>query len=410
MYDADKTQYSFPMKPRHFSLVAFTAISLVFTMPSILQAQNDPLNSSSADNASAALSQPKSEFERGKVLAITKEVPDNFAGIDRTVQTVHIKITAGPDTGKEFDLENGVLGNRNDMRLSVGETVVLEKLEKSDGNIEYQVREKYRLPAVLYLGLFFVVLAFAFGGITGLTSLLGLVVSVFILMFFVIPKIVAGSDPLTVCLIASFAIACTSLYLAHGFHKRTTVALISTLVTLAISAILAVSFVHIAKLFGMGSEESMFLQYGVLDKVDLRGLLLGGIIIGCLGVLDDVTTAQTAAIDEIGKANPNMSYHDLRKAGMSVGKEHIASLINTLALAYVGASLPLLLLFKVQADSPAWVVLNSEFLAEEIIRTLVGSSTLLFAVPISTWLAAYLLRNDRNKKFEGRGHSHHHGH
>jgi uncharacterized membrane protein len=152
----------------------------------------------------------------------------------------------------------------------------------------------------------------------------------------------------------------------------------------------------------------MFLQFGQLQQVNLRGLLLGGIIIGCLGVLDDITTAQTAAIDEIGKANPKMTFKELHRAGISVGREHIASLINTLALAYVGASLPLLLLFTVQEESPFWVVLNSEFLAEEIIRTLVGSSTLLFAVPITTWLAAYFFRNDRTKPSLHTGHGHHH--
>jgi uncharacterized membrane protein len=126
-------------------------------------------------------------------------------------------------------------------------------------------------------------------------------------MLFVIPRIVAGDDPMITCVIGASIIACTSLYLAHGFNKRTSVALLSTIVTLCISVVVALLYVHVAKLFGMGSEESFYLQSGLLQNIDLRGLLLGGMIIGCLGVLDDVTTAQCAAIDEISKANPKLT-------------------------------------------------------------------------------------------------------
>ena len=153
----------------------------------------------------------------------------------------------------------------------------------------------------------------------------------------------------------------------------------------------------------------MYLQSGLTAGVNLRGLLLGGMIIGCLGVLDDITTAQTAAVDEIRKANPNLTSKQLLQSGLSVGREHIASLINTLALAYAGASLPLLLLFQTNETFPLWVTLNSEFLAEEIVRTLVGSTTLLLAVPISTWCAARFLSNDGRPSIGGHchGHSHH---
>ena len=156
----------------------------------------------------------------------------------------------------------------------------------------------------------------------------------------------------------------------------------------------AVGAVRLASIFGMGTEESVLLQFGPLENIDLRGLLLGGIVIGALGVLDDITTAQTAVVDELRRANPRMTFRQLYAAGISVGREHIASLINTLALAYVGASLPLLMLFTINDAMPLWVTLNSEFIAEEIVRTLVGSSALLIAVPISTWCAAQAFAQD----------------
>lgn len=354
-----------------------------------------------------AISVPTEEFMRAKVVRILQETKGEAYGFDRTVQQVILRITSGEETGKELPIENGILGDRTDMRLVEGETVIVRKMEY-EGEAKYLIAEKYRLPSLLWLGVFFLVLTFLLGGITGIRSLVGLVVSILILSLFVVPKIAAGSSPLVVSLVGSFAIACTSLYLAHGFHKRTSVALLSTLVTLSMAVVLAVIFVHVAKLFGMGSEESMFLQSGVAAGVNLRGLLLGGIIIGCLGVLDDITTAQTAAVDEIRKANPALSHAQLMKAGFSVGKEHIASLINTLALAYAGASLPLLLLFQTNETYPLWVTLNSEFLAEEIVRTLVGSTTLLLAVPISTWCAVKFLTNDGKPSLGGHSHGHSH--
>jgi uncharacterized membrane protein len=178
------------------------------------------------------------------------------------------------------------------------------------------------------------------------------------------------------------------MFLAHGFNKQTTLAFGSTLITLIGAAILSVIFVSLTRLTGAGTEEAFYLQFGSLEKLNLQGLLLGGIMIGVLGVLDDITTGQTAAVYEIHKADPKLKLADLYKRGINVGKEHIASLVNTLVLAYAGASLPLFLIFNLNDSIPLWVNLNSEFIIEEIIRTLVGSTALVLAVPISTFIAA----------------------
>lgn len=328
-------------------------------------------------------------YVRARVLEISSETQEeSFGGVVRSVQEVELEILGGVDAGRVITIENGILNNRDDMRLLVGETVIMQQLIRPGGDVDYLLREKYRLHSILVLVLFFFVLGVLLGGRVGFTSVAGLAVSIAILMLFVVPKIITGSNPLVISLTGSAGIAVTSLYLAHGYNRRTTIALISTIITLILSTVLAVVFVHLGKLFGMGSEESVFLQIGVLQEVNLRGLLLGGIIIGALGVLDDITTSQTAAIDELSKANHKLGFLELYRSGTSIGREHIASLINTLALAYVGASLPILLLFSVNQDAPWWVIVNSEFVAEEIIRTLVGSCTLLLAVPISTWMAA----------------------
>ncbi len=360
--------------------------------------------------------EPREEYARARVTAILSQTEDtSMPDLPRRVQQVQLRILSGPDAGRTFTAENGVLPGREDMELREGETVVVRTLIKADGSVEHLLQEKSRLSGLLVLVIGFFLLASLLGGRAGAASVLGLAVSVGILLLFVVPRIVEGWNPLITSLIGSFMIACTSLYLAHGFTRRTTIALASTLTVLSASAALSMVAVRVAKLFGMGTEESLFLQSGVMESIDLRGLLLGGMIIGCLGVLDDITTAQTAAVDEIQKANPRLSFTDLLRAGTSVGREHIASLINTLALAYVGASLPLLLLFWTSGDIPLWVILNSEFLSEEIVRTLVGSTALVLAVPVSTWLAAKAFHgragdgvSGHNERTSGTGHLHHH--
>jgi len=348
---------------------------------------------------------PSEEVLRAEVIGILN---DRGASVgDAGGEALHLRLVTGTDAGKEITVEQHSHGL---WLPEEEETVVVRKLARADGSIEYSLAEAYRFPALLWIAVLFAGLCILLGGKKGVGSLSGLILSIGILIFFVVPKIADGADPVVTSLIGALAIASTSLFLAHGFKKRTFAAFLSTLATLAIAAGLAAIFVHAAKLFGAGSEEALFLQNGALEHVNLRGLLLGGIIIGCLGVLDDVTVAQTAVVDELRKANPSLDFRSLMHASMSVGKEHIASMINTLALAYAGASMPLLLLFTTPTDYPLWFTLNGEFLAEEIIRTLVGSTALLFAVPIATVCAMLLLRHPDGTPLSRSSFSATHGH
>lgn len=356
-----------------------------------------------------AAAQEDVSFAVARVTQVLSESREEFGGLARTVRTLRLRVEAGPFAGQEVTAEQGALDGRADMRTAAGDRLVVELSHRADGSLHVLIREQYRLPRLAWLTAGFFALALALGGMTGLTSLLGLLVSVAVLLLFVVPRIVAGGDPLLTSVVGCALIATFSLYLAHGRTRRTSVALLATVLTLGIAAAVAVLAVHAAFLFGMGSEESVFLQMGRLSAVDLRGLLLGGMLLGALGVLDDITTAQCAAVEEISRADPRLSVAELTRRGASVGKEHIASLINTLALAYAGASLPLLLLLDVNSDFPLWVTLNGEFLAEEVVRTLVGSVALLCAVPISTALAARLLRADPSRApVSASHHGHHH--
>lgn len=300
------------------------------------------------------------------------------------LQTLRVEFTSGPREGEEETIEYGV--QLREQRLQEGDRVVLMII----GDRPF-ILERYRLPAIGAVVALFVFLAVLFAGWRGFMSLAGLGVTVAVILLYVIPQIMDGKNPLVVSIIASCMIVLVSIYLAHGFNRRTTVAVISTLGTVIIAIGAAQLFVRWVGLSGAGSQESYHLLASQAGFINLKGLLLGGIIIGALGILDDITTGQAAAVQEIWRANSTLSRRDLFRRGLRVGKEHIISLVNTLALAYIGASLPAILLFAVY-ERPWWVIANTEGIAEEIIRTIVGSAALVVAVPITTFLAVIWLR------------------
>lgn len=330
----------------------------------------------------------RDEFYRATVVKIIDEGVGEVAGDMSPYQIVEVKLLNGPDKDKILKIEHGTdITLEDHQKVKKGEKIVVSK----SGASAYYILETYRISPLIYAALIFLALSIFFGRTKGFTSILGMVFSFIIVAAYVIPAIAQGINPVLVSLSATFIIAFISLYVAHGFNKRTTIALISTLVTLVLAAVLATIFVSMAKLYGLGAEETVYLQWGNFAGLDFRGLLLGGIMIGALGVLDDITVGQVAVVHELRHANPSLSFKELFTRASRVGREHIASLVNTLVLAYTGASLPALILFTSESDLPLWVLINSEFIAEEIIRTLVGSTTLVAAVPITTFLACWFI-------------------
>ena len=326
------------------------------------------------------------------LVGMVKEISQTGGEFDPLFVNQELKqVTVHLDTGSGWDVQAQYSDNTSTDAddLHKGEKVVVLKTDAFVGETRYIITDKYRLPSLGFLLTLFFLSGIIFAGKKGFTSILGLLASLFILSFYTVPAIVHGAPPFVVACISSFIIAILSLTIAHGFSKQTTVALVSTLITLTLSLGLSQFFVYTAKLFGLGTEDAYTLSLAGLSDIDLRGLLLAGIIIGILGVLDDVTTAQTATIKNLAAAGIR-DFKKLYHAGTDVGKEHIVSLVNTLALAYAGASLPLLLLFSLnEGQVPYWIILNGQMITEEIVRTLVGSTALILAVPISTLCAAW---------------------
>lgn len=296
---------------------------------------------------------------------------------------VSVKVDEGPDEGFEFSFDH--LTGPEGRRFGAGDKVIVSR-SVSEGAPNYYFVDFDRRFPLLLLAVIFAVVVIALSRLHGFLSLVGVVLSVGFLVVFVMPAILEGSNPLAVAIVGASAIMFVTLYLAHGFNPRTTAAILGTMVSLALTGLLAIVFVEVGRFTGFGSEEASFLQLSA-DQINLQGLLLGGIIIGTLGVLDDVTITQASAVWELRRANPSYGIKDLYRSGIRIGRDHVASTVNTLVLAYAGASLPLLILFSV-SDRGFVDILNAEVVAEEVVRTLVGSIGLVASVPITTFLAA----------------------
>ncbi|MFF4061305.1 YibE/F family protein [Streptomyces sp. NPDC001668] len=307
-----------------------------------------------------------------------------------TCKKATIRVDTGKDTGRTF---TEIVQPDQPRQLHEGQKVVVAYEPSAPRDLQYSVTDvNRRIPMAVLAGIFALAVVIV-GRMRGVMALVALAVSFLLLNFFVLPAILQGSNPLLVAVIGSSAIMLIALYMCHGLSARTSVAVLGTLISLVLIGILGSVFIDWAALTG-NTDDNTGLIHGLYPSIDMSGLLLAGIIIGSLGVLDDVTVTQTSAVWELHEANPTMGWRGLYRAGIRIGRDHIASVVNTLVLAYAGAALPLLLLFSI-AQSSVGTVANSELVAEEIVRTLVGSIGLVASVPVTTALAALVVSADR---------------
>lgn len=325
-----------------------------------------------------------------------------FATTTRHVTVELIEKSVRPH---RITIDDSDLGRSPSRRYDVGDTVVIAYQQTTDGSISYAIAERYRLPWVGWVVLGFLALAILIGGRYGAGSVLGLMISAAIIGGGIVPAILAGYSPTLVALIAVTLIAFATFYPAHGFTLETTIALGSTILTAFTAFVLAIGVTHATALFGFGTEDAMYLATSGVSNLDLHGILLAGIVIGALGVLNDTTIAQVATITELTSANALLTKRELFTRALRIGKQHIASMINTLVLAYAGAALPLFLLVAANPQ-PLWVTLNNETIAEEIVRTMIGSTAIILAIPFATLLAA--LQADRLRQAYAAGDHHTH--
>lgn len=352
---------------------------IVFFFSSTALAQTEVVNSL-----------PKQETLEATVSKIIEEKQIEVMQKKQLYQKLELEITKGLLIGKKIIVENGNMPLANEQKYQVDDKVMVSMSKGIDGKPSYYISDYIRRDSLMVLFFVFVILTIIIARLRGLMSLVGMGISFLVIFLFILPQISSGADPVRTAILGSLIIIPVSFFLSHGFNKKTFVAIGGTLIALVITGILANIFVEAAHLTGFASEEAGFLQVAKQGAINMKGLLLAGIIIGVLGVLDDITISQSAIVFQLKEANHNLDINELFKRAMNVGRDHISSMVNTLILVYTGAALPLLLLF-INNPHPFTEIINYEIIADEIIRTLVGSIGLVLSVPVTTFIATVVV-------------------
>ena len=356
---------------------------------------------------------------KAQVLEIVKSAVENLPGTDtqHNNQTIKVKILEGAEINKEVTLDNDYIDLKKD------EVFYLKHTTGSlDGTNYYSVEGPYRIPQLMILVGLFLLAVLVFGGIQGIRGIISLAGSLLLIMYVLLPGILHGFSPLLVTIGVSSLIIIVGSYITHGFNKTTSSAVLGMILTVSVTGLLAYWAVSFTKLTGFNTEEVSYLNLNSRGGIDVIGLLLGGIMIGLLGVLYDIAIGQAITVEELLRIAPHVEKKTIYQRAIRIGREHIGALVNTLAIAYVGVSLPLLLLFTQGGTESVWVTMNREIFSTEIVRTMIGSIGLVLAVPITTMVSMWLLtrKNKRNvdatliekerHALEHVGHSHSHGH
>ncbi|SHN83984.1 Uncharacterized membrane protein [Geodermatophilus obscurus] len=346
-----------------------------------------------AEQAAELFLPPGTTYPEGRVSAVEPfdcSVPGGEGQVAQqlTCATVVVEVLDGDGAGEfqQLTLPAEIYA----AGISEGDVLVLTRDAAAEGGAGYGFYDYDRDFPMIALTVLFAVVTVAVARLRGLAALFGLAFAFFVMLQFLLPGLLGDSSPTLISLVGSAAIMFVVLYLAHGFSARTTTALVGTLFGLALVAVLGAVSVATARLTGLTSEETTQLQ--TFDPaLDFSGLVLAGVVVAGLGVLNDVTITQASAIWQLHEVDPGMTWRELYRRGMVVGRDHIASTVYTIVFAYAGASLPLLMLFEVYAQ-PWDVVLTTSNLAEEVIRTLVGSIALVLAVPVTTAAGAFFAK------------------
>lgn len=351
---------------------------------------------------------------KAEVIGIVSEERRDLPGTDVSTQyqTIRVRILDGEEAGNEVVVENDYLSLREGDVFYLAHTV-----NELDLVNYYTVGEPYRVPALIFLLGLFVVITVTLGGKQGVRGLLSLVMSLLLIVFALLPLMVAGYSPILVSVCIASLIVLAGAYVTHGFSRMTTTAVLGMIATILFTGLLAYLSIIWTKLSGFSADEATYLHLNSRGSLDLAGLLLGGIIIGLLGVLYDAAIGQSVAVEELREAGKTLTRREVYMRALRMGREHIGALVNTLAIAYVGAALPLLLLFYGTPNLDVVEMLNREIFAAEIVRILVGSIGIIMVVPITTLIAVLLLVKDNSdvsfsdnalRQTESVAHGHHH--
>ncbi len=307
-----------------------------------------------------------------------------------------VEVINGPDAGARVEalVQDGsasMPGSANRDPYAVGDEVVVTSFTGPAGGAFTVITEPWRLPLIGIAAALFALAVVVVGGLRGMRSLVALALTLTVVVKVVVPLLLRGADPILLAVGVAAGVTLATLLLTEGWSRVTLAAVLGTFAALALTAVLANAFTTAAEFTALqGNEEIAFLIPLVGDRIDLSGILLAATIVGALGVIDDVTVTQAATVEQLHRAEPAADRAGVIARAMRVGRSHIAATVNTLVLAYLGAGLPLLLLFALGGQSPL-IVLNGEIVAVEVISALVGSIGIVAALPFTTLVAAFLM-------------------
>lgn len=305
-------------------------------------------------------------------------------------QVYEARFIDGPQQGTTVTIgDNETVSSLGFTVYAVGDTVFVSLINHVDGSDRYLIQDHDRQSSLWLLLAIFIAAVIVLSRWRGLRSLAGLAFSFLVIIGWIVPLIAQGYSPVTVTLIGASAILIVSFIITEGLNRRTLASGIGTVLTMILTGLLSSWAIRFANLTGNNNEEAFFLQSVGQQNIDIQGLLLAGIIIGTLGILDDIAVSQVATVAELREANPRLNGLRLYTSALRVGRSHMAAIVNTLVLAYAGTSLPLLVLLN-DNPQPTRFIVNSELVATEIVRSIIGSLGLIMAVPITTAIAVWL--------------------
>lgn len=345
------------------------------------------------------------QFVIGKVLTVTKPTLNNqlmqSTGMVSTQQLVHVEILEGALKGSDVVITNEITDNPVfNINVKPGQEVVLSMVTEAGGKPEFNIADYHRAPVLCWLLVVFLVVFLIFGGKNGLKSLAGLVISVLLISFVLLPLSMAGVNPLLTAVFICLVATTSSMLLVAGFSKKATAAVLGTVGGVIIAGIAAQIVIVMAPLTGLSSEEAQILRGSVLNQPPAfySGLLAAGMLIGALGVIMDVGISVASAVQEVAKTGNNLTAGQLYESGMNVGRDIMGTMTNTLILAYTGSALPLLLL---AAQVPSIKLLNLDLVATEIASALSGSLGLVCTIPLTAIAAARLMAKPETEAISG---------
>jgi uncharacterized membrane protein len=362
--------------------IALSLLIIIFGIISFNKAQNQfPESKTTLEGE---------EILNAKITKVIKEEEMMFDNREYLIQDLEVLVTSGSVKNRQVQVKTSLTPKFKDIKFKKGEDILIGYVTIGRNTESFYLIDYSRTKPLFIVFALFIFLSIIVGGSRGFYSLLGMAISLVILVVYILPLIINGANPFYALSLGVVLMIPTLFYISHGFNNKTTVAVVGTMVSLIITVVLAKVLTDAAHLTGIIFPEIETLLYSKNGEIDLKGILLAGIMMGSLGVIDDVSMTQASIVNELHNADPKKELKELFKNAMNVGRDHIGSVVNTLILVYVGGSLSTLLLFT-QFPRPLNVLLNNEVIALQLAISLVGSIGLIIAIPITTFFAAWII-------------------